>query len=84
LSHEKVDDDAKFCFPREFEPLLCLTFDLVERRSSGEQDGDRAGAAIRGKGEIAGLLRDIERTPRERPACADVLGPGIDQKGEDG
>src|SRR5215471_17297035 len=83
-SREKVDHDAKFGLPRELQSLLCLNLGLVKRSSAAEQNGDRATRAIRGKGEVPGLLRNIERTTREGLARPYVLGPRIDQKRKDG
>src|SRR4051794_20330605 len=60
LRGDDLADQAELRLVRKLEAPFGLTLRLCQRISSGEKIGVQIVAAVRGKREVAGLVRDIE------------------------
>jgi hypothetical protein len=78
LRHEAVNDGSKPRLAREGQAVLGLLLDLAERGSGSEEVCDQEGGAIRGKGEIAGVLRRLEGASHQGATGVQGPRPGHD------
>src|SRR5436309_13648662 len=82
LRGDDLDDEAEPRLPRKLEAPFGLTLRACQRISSCEKIRVQIAAAVRGKREGAGPVRDIERAAHKRTAGAHVPGPWQDEVGE--
>ncbi len=78
LPGDPVDDDTEPRLAGEVELGLGRPLHLVERIAAGEKMRDHVGAGKDPIGEIAGLLRRVDRELYQAAAGADGLRPGKD------
>src|ERR1700761_9537158 len=82
LCTDDVNDQTKSGILSELEADLSFTFPLYERFPRREKLGVELIAAVRGKGEIADLVRGLERAAYQISARQDMLRPWRDKTGE--
>src|SRR5713226_6869165 len=82
LRGDDLDDEAEPRLLRKLEAPFGLTLRVCQRISSSEKIRVQVVAAVRGKREVAGLVRDIERAAHQLTAGANVPRPWHDEIAE--
>src|SRR5258705_9455094 len=65
LRGDDLDDETEPRLLRELEAPFGLTLRVCQRISSGEKVGVQIVAAVRGKRQVAGPVRDVERAAHQ-------------------